>query len=145
MKDCDIVVVATNSSDARLISPSHVRAGAIVVSASVPSNLSVLFRDHLDNHVVFDGGYARLPAGNEIRFLGMPGDGLAFGCLSETLLTAFEGDTRSFAKGALSRGQIARTLTLAERYGFELGEFRLGNHIAWPTIAARGALHVQSE
>ena len=142
IKDCDIVVVATNSSDARLISPSHVRADSIVVSASVPSNLSVLFRDRLDNHVVFDGGYARLPAGNEIGFLGMPADDLAYGCLSETLLTAFEGDTQSFAKGALSRGQIARTLALAERYGFELGEFRLGNHISWPTITARKAWHV---
>ena len=142
IKHCDIVVVATNSSDARLISPTHVKAGAIVLSASVPSNLSLLFRNHLDNHVVFDGGYARLPVGNEIRFVGMPGNGLAFGCLSETLLTAFEGDMQSFAKGALSRGQIARTLALAERHGFELGEFRLGKHISWPTRAARESFPV---
>lgn len=132
IKDCDIVVIATNSSDARLISPSHVGPHCIVASASVPSNLSAQFANVSTDSVVFDGGYARLPSGNEICFLGMPRNGLAYGCLSETLLIALDGDTQSFAKGKLSREQIQRTLLLAKRYGFDLGEFRLGPQASGP-------------
>jgi len=62
----------------------------------------------------------------------MPRNGLAYGCLSETLLIALDGDTQSFAKGKLSREQIQRTLLLAKRYGFDLGEFRLGPQASGP-------------
>jgi predicted amino acid dehydrogenase len=133
IKDYDIVVVATNSPDARLLSPSDVTPGSIVVSASVPSNLCEQFEQAPGSTLVFDGGHARLPVGNEIHFLGMPDNGLAYGCLAETIMIALEGDTESFAKGRLSRDQILRTLEIAERYGFELGEFRLGQEISWPT------------
>jgi len=137
IKDYDIVVIATNSPDTRLLSPSDVAPGSIVVSASVPSNLCEQFEQDPGSIVVFDGGYARLPVGNEINFLGMPDKGLAYGCLAETIMIALEGDTESFAKGKLSRDQILRTLELAERYGFQLGEFRLGQVVSWPMQSTR--------
>jgi fatty aldehyde-generating acyl-ACP reductase len=137
IKDYDIVVIATNSPNTRLLSPSDVTPGSIVISASVPSNLCEQFEQAPDSTVVFDGGYARLPVGNEINFLGMPGNGLAYGCLAETIMIALEGDTESFAKGRLSRDQILRTLELAERYGFQLGEFRLGQVISWQIESTR--------
>jgi len=125
VRDCDIVAVATNSTNGRLIGPRTVKKGAIVCSASVPSDLSRSFGDHLGDYCVFDGGFARLPEGNVIDWLGMPTGGLAYGCLSETLLMGFDGQNRSFAKGNLTARQVQTTLDLAELYGFTLGEFTL--------------------
>lgn len=125
VREADIVLVATSSPDARLIGPEMVKPGAIVSCASVPSNLSAAFRDRLDDFLVFDGGFARLPEGHEIDCIGLPSGGLAFGCLSETLLLGFAGHERSFARGQLTREQVEYTLMLAERHGFTLGEFKL--------------------
>jgi predicted amino acid dehydrogenase len=55
----------------------------------------------------------------------MPKHGMAYGCLSEALLLAFDGQISSFAKGSLSIEQVIKTIELAEMYGFTLGEFRL--------------------
>jgi acetylornithine/succinyldiaminopimelate/putrescine aminotransferase/predicted amino acid dehydrogenase len=125
VREADVVLVATSSPEGRLIGPDTVKPGAIISCASVPSNLSAAFRDRLDDFLVFDGGFARLPEGQEIDCVGLPAGGLAFGCLSETLLLAFDGHERSFARGCLTREQVEYTLTLAERHGFTLGELKL--------------------
>jgi len=129
LQETDVVAIATNSPDAWLIGPSNVKRGSIVCCASVPSNLSETFKDHQDNYFVFDGGFARLPEGNEIDFVGMPKYGMAYGCLSEALLLAFDGQISSFAKGPLDISQVMKTIELAEMYGFSLGEFRLGDKV----------------
>lgn len=129
MKECDIVAIATNSSDAWLIGPNDVKKGAIVCCASTPSNLSETFKDNLDDYFVFDGGFAQLPEGNIIDFVGMPKDGMAYGCLSESLLLAFDGQNCSFSKGPLEISQVLKTIGLADLYDFKLGEFRLGDAI----------------
>ena len=116
------MTIATNSPESRLITPETVKKGAIVSCASVPSNLSAAFKDHLDDYLVFDGGYAPLPEGYEVDCIGLPGGGLAHGCFSETLLLGFDGQNSSFAHGKLEPGQVERTLEMAEMYGFELGE-----------------------
>ena len=125
IREADIVLVATSSPEGRLISPEIVKPGAIVSCASVPSNLSAAFRDRLDDFIVFDGGLARLPEGHQIDCVGLPAGGLAFGCLSETLLLGFAGHERSFALGPITCQQVEHTLELAERHGFALGEFHL--------------------
>jgi acetylornithine/succinyldiaminopimelate/putrescine aminotransferase/predicted amino acid dehydrogenase len=128
--DCDVVTIATNSPASRLISPETVKEGAIVSCASVPSNLSRAFTDHLDDYFVFDGGYARLPEGQEIDCAGLPRDGLAHGCFSETLLLGFDGQNGSFARGRLAPEQVEQTLEMAELYGFELGELIMADQEA---------------
>jgi predicted amino acid dehydrogenase len=125
VRSCDIVTVATNSPEAQLIGPGLVKRGAVVSCASVPSNLSAAFRDHLDDFLVFDGGYARLPEGQVIDCIGLPQGGLAFGCLSETLLLGFAGCDQSFARGPIAPEQVEAMLALAHQCGFTLGEFKL--------------------
>jgi acetylornithine/succinyldiaminopimelate/putrescine aminotransferase/predicted amino acid dehydrogenase len=125
----DIVVIATNSSDANLISPEKVKPGSIVCCASVPSNLSVQFKDHTDKFMVFDSGYAKLPDDNTIDFIGMPKDGLVYGCLAETILLALKDSRKSYAKGHITSEMIIETLNLADDHGFELGKYVLGDHI----------------
>lgn len=129
VRDSDIVTIATSSPAARLISPEILRKGAIVSCASVPSNLSDAFRDHMREYFVFDGGFARLPGSQAIDCVGMPRGGLAFGCLSETLLLGLEGCHRSFARGALEPAQINEALAMAERHGFTLGDFKLNEAV----------------
>jgi predicted amino acid dehydrogenase len=129
IRDCEIVAIATNSPDKNLVGPRNTRKGAVVCCASVPSNLSTAFKEHMDDYFVFDGGFARLPEGSHIDCVGMPGGTLAFGCLCETLLLAFDGRNRSFARGRLTVGQVQETIRLAEKYGFTLGEFRLGDKV----------------
>ncbi len=125
----DIVVIATNSSDANLITPDQVKPGSIVCCASVPSNLSNQFKDYGDKYFVFDSGYAKLPDNNVIDSIGMPKDGLVYGCLAETILLALSENMHSFSKGNISSTKIIETLNLADDQGFELGKFVLGDHI----------------
>ena len=129
IRECDVVTVATNSTDAKLVNPDNVKKGAIVSCASIPSNLSRSFEDRLDEYFVFDGGYARLPENGAVDFAGMPSDGLALGCFSETLILGFEGRNRSFCKGDLSSSSVDEISQLAGTYGFELGEFRLNDRV----------------
>ena len=138
VRDCDVVTVATNSPEGRLITPELVKKGAVVSCASVPSNLSVAFKDHLRDYFVFDGGYARLPDGHEINCVGLPAKGLAYGCLSETLLLGFEGQNSSFARGPIKPEQVEQTLRMADLYGFELGDFKL-NETPYPVKILAGA------
>jgi acetylornithine/succinyldiaminopimelate/putrescine aminotransferase/predicted amino acid dehydrogenase len=121
VRDCDVVAVATSSPEAALVGPDLVKEGAIVCCASVPSNLGPAFRERPGECLVFDGGYARLPEGQAIDCIGMPRDGLAYGCLSETILLGLEGRNRSFALGPITPEQVDETLDLARRYGFSLG------------------------
>jgi len=128
LKECQVVAIATNSPD-KLITPDSVNEGSIVCCASVPSNLDEAFKDHLDKYFVFDGGFTKMPEGNIIDFVGMPKNGMTYGCLGETLLMAFGGQNSSFAKGELNIKQVMKTIELAGTFKFEVGDFRLGDSI----------------
>ena len=135
LADVDVVVIATNSTDAALIQPSMVRPDAIVCCSSVPSNLHRDFAA-ASNTLTFAGGLARLPEDSEIRFVGLPRDGMTFGCLAETLLLGFEGYNHSFAKGVLHPSRVEATLAWAETYGFSLGPLTLDDKVVLPARAA---------
>ncbi len=120
--DSDIVVLATNSHDDKLITSERVKPGAIVCCTSVPGNLSP---EGWEEHLAFDGGLAKLPEGSRIRFVGMPRGGNSYGCLAETLLLGFDGHNHSFSKGVLSTEMVYRTLEMADTHGFSLGELRM--------------------
>ena len=125
LKDCDVIISATNSPDPDLIKPDKVKPGAIICCASVPSNISEKFEQHLDRFVAFDGGLAQLPEKSKVDFVGMPGGQLAFGCLAETFLLGFDGQNHSFCKGRLSSEQVYQTIELAHTHGFTLGKLKL--------------------
>jgi predicted amino acid dehydrogenase len=129
LKDCDIVVVATSSPDRNLIRPELVKHGAIVCCTSVPSNLSAEFDGRQSEFLAFDGGLARLPEDSEIRFVGMPTDGLAYGCLSETLVLGFDGQNHSFGKGVLTASHVYRVMEMAHTHGFRLGHLKLNDQV----------------
>ncbi|MDH5524652.1 MAG: aminotransferase class III-fold pyridoxal phosphate-dependent enzyme [Desulfobulbaceae bacterium] len=127
IKDSDIVMVATNSNDEDLLQPDHLKPGTIICCASVPSNLSTELQAQPDNFLTFDGGLARLPDNSNINFVGMPKDGMCYGCMAETLLLGFDGHNHSFAKGTLTPEHIYTTIEMANMYGMELGPLKLGD------------------
>jgi predicted amino acid dehydrogenase len=124
--DCDVIVVTTSSPNRELLTPDQLKPGAIVCCTSVPSNLSEAFHEGHGDIVAFDGGLAHLPRNARLDFVGMPAEGLAFGCLSETLLLGFDGHNHSFCKGQVSVAQVYRTWAMAARHGFGLGTLQLG-------------------
>ncbi len=126
LRDCDVIVVTTSSPDRELLTPDQLKPGTIVCCTSLPSNLSETFRRPLDGIVAFDGGLARLPENARLDFVGLPAEGLTFGCLAETLLLGFDGHNHSFCKGRVSVAKVQRTWAMAARHGFCLGTFRLG-------------------
>ena len=131
LAQCDVVILATSSPNRELLTPEQLKAGAIVGCTSLPSNLSAAFQNQSKDIVAFDGGLARLPERSCLHFVGLPTDGLAFGCLAETLLLGFEGHNHSFCKGKVTIEQVKWTLEMAERHGFMLGALRLGEHHLW--------------
>ena len=126
LRDCDVIVVTTSSPDRELLTPDQLKPGAIVCCTSLPSNLSEAFQRQPGGIVAFDGGLARLPENARLDFVGLPAEGLAFGCLAETLLLGFDGHNHSFCKGRVSVAQVHRTWAMAARHGFGLGAFQLG-------------------
>jgi acetylornithine/succinyldiaminopimelate/putrescine aminotransferase/predicted amino acid dehydrogenase len=134
LADVDVVVIATNSTDAALIRPSMVRPDAIVCCSSVPSNLHADFA-HAPGTLTFAGGLARLPEDSEINFVGLPANGMTFGCLAETLLLGFEGYNHSFTKGVLHPSRVETTMAWAESYGFTLGPLTLDDKVVLPAAS----------
>jgi predicted amino acid dehydrogenase len=128
---CDVVILATSSPNRELVKPEQLKPGAIVCCTSLPTNLSTDFQHQPKGIVAFDGGLARLPENSRLNFVGMPTEGLAYGCLAETLLLGFEGHNHSFCKGKVTFDQVQRTREMAERHGFSLGALRLGGHPVW--------------
>jgi predicted amino acid dehydrogenase len=112
-----------------------VRPDAIVCCSSVPSNLHRDFAAAGDT-LAFAGGLAQLPEDSEIRFVGLPKNGMTFGCLAETLLLGFEGFNHSFAKGVLHPSRVEATMAWARTYGFKLGPLTLDDQIVLPSPAA---------
>ena len=127
LEDYDIIVIATNTEEADLIRPEQLKPGAIVCCTSVPSNLSDLFNSE-DTMLAFDGGLAKLPESSKINFVGMPKAGLAYGCLAETLVLAFDGQNHSYSKGVLAPGQVYQIMEKAALHGFDLGGLKFDDH-----------------
>jgi len=125
--DCDIVVVATNTEEADLIRPAQLKPDAIVCCTSVPSNLSHLFGEQ-DDRLAFDGGLAKLPEDSAVNFVGMPRNGLSYGCLAETLVLAFDGQNHSYSKGVLVPSQVYQIMEKAALHGFDLGGLKSSEH-----------------
>ncbi len=126
--DCDIIILSTNSENPDLIKPEFYKHNAILCCVSLPSNLSKNFKN-TNGQLAFDGSLARLPEGSEINFVGLPKQGLSFGCLSETLVLAFEGHNHSFSKGEIQSKQVYEIMEKGLLNGFDLGSLKFNEKV----------------
>jgi predicted amino acid dehydrogenase len=121
------VVVAVSSAGKELILPEHLRPGSIVCDVARPRDVSVRVARERKDVLVIEGGVVRVPGEVEFNLdFGFP-RGMAYACMSETMMLALEGDPSKYAFTLgkdVSVEQVDLMNALAEKHGFELAGFR---------------------
>lgn len=126
IRDCDIILIGTNSSK-EFIRSEHIKSGAAILDISVPTNVHEEVRKRGDV-LYFQGGFARFPFDQKLSHIWTPTMGSKnwFACMSETLVCGLLGVQESFSLGSLSKARVLESLSLAQSVGVELGDLRRG-------------------
>ncbi|HKN55127.1 MAG TPA: hypothetical protein VJX66_21715, partial [Amycolatopsis sp.] len=118
LRDCPVVVTATNSADP-VILPTHLAGDreVLVCDLAVPGDVHPAVAG-LENVTLVSGGRIRLPGGQVPDFPGftLP-PGIVYSCLAETILLGFEPDLPSPSYGGLSVAGVLAARDLAVRHG----------------------------
>ncbi len=133
--DADLVVVLTSATEA-LLGPRHLKRGAIVLDDTQPRNTDPRLVDERPDVRVFDGGVASVPGIRLRGDIGLP-RGLAYACLCETMLMAFDG-ADGHETGQARVDHALRMRDAARRFahlGFSLADpLSFGRPVAWPDV-----------
>jgi len=121
LASCDAIVLGTNTTDA-LITPDILKANAVIVDISVPSNVDRAVFQHRPDVAAYHGALARLPNCQAItsEWLPLP-KGQVYACLAETITLGLTGRSTHFSMGSLRKPQVLEILGLAESVGVGLG------------------------
>lgn len=126
----DIVVLMTSAADA-VLTPEHLKLGAVVVDDTQPRNTSPRLAKERPDVLVLDGGLVDTAGLERTGFsIGIP-DHLSFACLAETALLALDGHRGHGTIGRPTVDQVERMIVLADRYA------HLGFDLAPPTSFGR--------
>lgn len=119
-----MVVIATSSAE-EFITPDMLRHGAVVCDMSRPPNVSRQVEQLRPDVLVLDGGVIEVP---EKPWFGWDfgyEQGLAYACMSETMILALERDYQDTSLGSdLTPESMLRMRDLARRHGFRLAGLR---------------------
>lgn len=125
----EIIIFATSSPEPLPINPQVFRPGAIICDVSRPHNISPEIIKARNDIFCFEGGIFDFPGQLSPEaeiILRMGGPNQAFGCLSETMLWALEGENGSRSIGLFLETDTVRFLEeLAHYYKFKLAGFRM--------------------
>lgn len=119
LRDCPIVVSATNSADP-VILPNHLAGNrkVLVCDLAVPGDVHPAVAS-LSNVTLVSGGRIQLPG---LQTPHVPGltlpPGIVYSCMAETILLGFERETPSPSYGGLSSAGVLAARDLAVRHGF---------------------------
>lgn len=124
IEDADIVVTVTSAVGA-IIHPADLKPGAVVCDVARPRDVSVKVAQERDDVLVIEGGVVAAPGDVQFNFnFGFP-PGMAYACMSETMMLALEGRYENFTLGKeVSVEQVEEISALAEKHGFKLAGFR---------------------
>lgn len=119
----DIVITATSSPQA-LIDVKELKSGCVVCDVATPHNVAYKSRVLRKDILVIDGGMIKPPGKMKIEIdIGLP-QGIAYACLSETMILTFEGRAENFSLGrGLNIDKVKEIMNLGEKHGFELSNF----------------------
>lgn len=128
LPQADIVISATNNID-RLIAPGNLKYGAVVCDMSRPSNVSEEVSTERPDVLVIDGGVIEVPGLPSLGWNFGFDRGLAYACMSETMMLALEKHYVHTSLGAsgISLNTILMMRELAHKHGFRLGSFKSFN------------------
>jgi acetylornithine/succinyldiaminopimelate/putrescine aminotransferase/predicted amino acid dehydrogenase len=118
LRDCPIVVTATNSADP-VILPDHLAGDreVLVCDLAVPGDVDPAVA-RLSNVTMVSGGRIQLPGGQAPHFPGMTlPPGIVYSCMAETILLGFESDTPTPSYGGLNAAGVLAARDLAVRHG----------------------------
>jgi predicted amino acid dehydrogenase len=138
LRDCPIVVSATNSADP-VILPNHLAGDrkVLVCDLAVPGDVHPAVAS-LSNVTLVSGGRIQLPGGQSPILPGITlPPGVVYSCLAETILLGFEPGTKSPSYGGLSVEGVLAARDLAVRHGLNPARMVSDNVSVRPWIADR--------
>jgi len=122
IKQADVIIAVTNNPYI-LVTADHLKAGAIVIDAAQPKNVSEAVPRERPDVLVIESAVVRTP-NVDVHFDLDLGSREALGCLSETMiLTAIEWDGH-YSIGKADLSQTAHITTMGRSLGFRLAPFR---------------------
>ncbi len=120
----DLVVTATSQVNS-LITPEMLKFGAIVCDVARPQDVSAEVKDARPDVLVIDGGVVAVPGMPDLGWNFGFEKGLAYACMSETMMLALEQEYRHYSLGIdINMETIDYTKQLAKKHGFMLAGFR---------------------
>ena len=124
LPQADLILAATSSTEA-LITPCLVKPGAVICDMSRPGNVSPDVLQERPDVLVIDGGVIELPGRPDLGWDFGFGKGLAYACMSETIVLALEKIYTNMSIGAdLNLEYMNRLNEYARIHGFKLAGFR---------------------
>ena len=126
IKDSAIVVTSSNSSRP-IIYPEHLSSNSrIICDLAVPQDVAPSVGMIYPDLMQIMGGIVRLPESNNFLVGGIPlPRGHVFACMGETLVMGLdECENFSGSIGSVRPEEVYQTLDLADKFGFELGQFK---------------------
>ena len=122
--EADAIITVT-SADSEVIMPEHLKPGAVVCDVARPRDVSVRVGRERPDVLVIEGGVVQVPGDVEFNFrFGFP-EGMAYACMSETMMLALENRPESYTVGKdVSVEQVEEMMALAKKHGFNLAGFR---------------------
>jgi predicted amino acid dehydrogenase len=119
------IVIAVSSSAEAIIDPADLKSGAVVCDVAVPRDVDERVVKARNDVLVIDGGLIAVPGNLQLNYdVGLP-PGIAWACLSETMLLALEERYEPFTLGRdLTMAQVDEIKRLARKHGFRLAQLR---------------------
>lgn len=120
----DVVITAT-SATTHLVTPGHLKYGAVVCDLSRPANVSQEVHDARSDVLVIDGGVVEVPGRPSMGWDFGFEQGLVYACMAETMMLALEHQYRHTSIGTdIPLESILHFRDLAAKHGFRLADLR---------------------
>ncbi|MBN1429193.1 MAG: shikimate dehydrogenase [Anaerolineae bacterium] len=127
IREADVILSATSAARG-IISPEHLKPGAVVCDVAVPPDVSQAVSRQREDVLVVEGGMVDVPGSVNFHFnFGYP-PGKAYGCMAETMALALEGRYEDYTLGKRIEIERVREIeAIATRHGFRLSGLRSFN------------------
>jgi acetylornithine/succinyldiaminopimelate/putrescine aminotransferase/predicted amino acid dehydrogenase len=137
LPQADVVITATSQVNS-LIQPGMLKFGAVVCDVARPADVSIEVKEARPDVLVIDGGVVAVPGLPDLGWNFGFEKGLAYACMSETMMLALEHRYEHFSLGVdITIDNIQYFRDLAVKHGFELAGFRsFDRPLAPETLAA---------
>lgn len=120
----DVVITATNQVSS-FIQPDMLKFGAIVCDVARPADVSVEVKEARPDVLVIDGGVVAVPGLPDLGWNFGFDKGLAYACMSETMMLALEHRYQHHSLGVdIDIDTINLMRRMAKDHGFKLAGFR---------------------